>query len=173
MADVYLKANPYEVINKDDLIMLDTKTGYVAKSKCTNYGEYQVNSNLILGVCINSNNDFQKVVKMDCGTSRTETKYTVIDGGISNSQYEDTNVIDGKDSTIPEFEKIEVQSDGICDCQYNGNMCLGNLLCMSPYDEGKVISNQFMGREFITTRTIGKAIEILEDNKVKILLNIK
>lgn len=172
MSQIFIKSNPTEIINPEDLIMLDTKTGLVTKSRSENDGEYQVNSNLIVGVCINSNNDFQKWLKMDCGTSRTEQNYTFVNGGSSNSVFSE-DIIDCKDSSIPETEKIDVQSDGITIVGYQGNMCLGNLLCMSRLAEGRVTSNEFMGREFLTTRTIGKVIEILDDNKVKILLNIK
>lgn len=65
----YRKTNPLEVIEVGDVIMLDTGTNYVTRASANNLSEYIINSRMIIGICVSSNNYVPPTVLVDGGTS--------------------------------------------------------------------------------------------------------
>jgi hypothetical protein len=174
----YFKADPTEIINTNDLIRLDPTTLNVKVTTDDNIDDYIVNEKLIVGVCTSSNNETPLPKTIDCGDSTSE--YETLDLGDSTTETD--HILECEDSTINERCYIEVDNEGIVDLTYDipedletiedNNIQIGDKVVMG-FKSNTVIKSCYDHRQFIRARTIGKVIEVLGDNKVKVLLDIE
>lgn len=165
----YKKAIPEEVINIGDIIMLDVESGMIKRAVLEPHCEYSINSKLVVGICVGSDNDSKQPIIIDGGTSTDESR-VIMDGGDS-TDIERIEIIGGS-SEQPTSTIIQVAYGGIQDVNTTGFIKIGNQLCISP-KPGKAQSKDFYGREFYNIRSIGRVIKIPEKDKATIILDIE
>ena len=66
----YKKAIPDEIINKGDVIMLDTASGYVPRAVMNNFPEPIINDSLVVGICVGSTYDGTFRIIIDGGSAK-------------------------------------------------------------------------------------------------------
>lgn len=171
MDNRFYKVNPIETINVGDLIMLDIETGKVTISKAESSEQFDVNGNLILGVCETSDNETKLPELMDCGTSKIDEETMLLDCG--NSKQDITEVIECEDSVINPRTYITTSSTGIVELEFDGRgkVHLGEKVIMS-WEPNKVTGNEFLGRSKTHNRTIGKIVG-RNGSKLQVLLDIE
>lgn len=171
----YRKTNPSEVINVGDLIMLDPDTNYVTKTTANNMSEYIINSRLIIGVCISSNNKVPVTGIIDAGSSSiVDIERQLLDGGTSNNDADKPTVIiiDGGTSEQNKREIIQIAYTGKQLVNIYGYANLGDKLTMSK-QPGKAQTLDYLTNNFYV-RTIGKVIQYTSNpEQVKVLLDIE
>lgn len=166
----YKKAIPAEVINIGDIIMLDVESGYIKKAVLERHCEYSVNSRLVVGICISSDNESKQPIVIDGGSCEV-TDRVLLDGGTAEVNIQ-TIKIEGGTSEEPSSTIIQVGCGGIMDVNTVGPIRIGNQLCISP-KPGKAQSKDFDGREFYNIRSIGRVIKIPQKDKATIILDIE
>lgn len=175
MAYIFKKVYPTEEINIGDLIMLDIATGLVTKTNVPSVDDYYINANNVIGVCSNSDNETALPGIIDCGNSNTQVTTLL---NLGNSTTETEHIIICEDSVINPRELIEVESTGIVDLEIANidNYCepirVGEKVIMG-IKPNTVMKQEFDHREFVSVRTIGKIVEIIDNTHVKVLLDIE
>ena len=76
----YKKAIPSEIIELGDIVMLDPGTNYIKRAVANDFGDLMINSRLIVGVCVKSNNTASIPDMLDGGSSE-ELDRELIDSG--------------------------------------------------------------------------------------------
>ena len=172
----FIKAVPSEIINVGDVIQLDHKTGLVQRAILESSFKQKINTRLVIGVCIWSDNETPLNIVIDGGKSKNITR-TLLDSGTSSDIQ--TIIIYGGDSTISERQIIQVGYTGEYWLPLNSKarIRLGDKVCISD-EPGKVQSLEFYRNIYnnfnMNVRGIGKATKI-DKNKgqVRVLLNIE
>ena len=166
----YRKRIPTEIINIGDLIMLDSATGYIQKAVLEYPYEYSINSSLVIGICVSSDNETPTTSTINGGKSNTIERQE-FNGGNSNTI--ETIIINGGDSTQNPREIIQVAYTGEQMVNLCGPVHIGDRLCISN-QPGKAMSKDYLGQEFYDLRSIGKVIRLDKQNKqAKVLLDIE
>ena len=110
----YRKRIPTEIINIGDLIMLDSATGYIQKAVLEYPCEYSINSSLVIGICVSSDNETPATLTINGDKSNTK-KRQEFNGGNSNTV--ETIIINGalnakivgqKAHTIAKLAEVEL-----------------------------------------------------------------
>lgn len=166
----YRKSDPSEIIEVGDIIMLDPDTSYVKRAEANDYDDLMVNSRLIIGVCVTSNNTDPIPLFLDGGPS-LELDREEIDSGTSDKPQ--TIMIISGDSNINKREIIQIAYMGEQMVNICGYVDLGDKLTLSEHP-GKAKSKDFLDEEFYVARSIGKVIKFTNNPKqVKVLLDIE
>ena len=157
----YRKVIPSEIIIPGDVIMIDPDTGMVKRTEINDFNDYIINSRLIVGICIASDN--------------SSALPEILDGGTSD--YSDENIqiilIEGGLSDQNSREIIKVQYGGTCLVNISGYVDIGDELCISS-EPGKAKSKDYLNKEYFYSRSIGKVIKYTNNsNQVKLLLDIE
>lgn len=166
---VYKKVDPMEIINVGDLIMIDTATGYITKAVKGSKEDFPINSRMVVGVCINSNNLANPNIIIDGGPSKTMERLEV------SSLSSDTDIIllDGGNSEQNPREIIEVAYTGEWPVNVCGFIDIGDKLSISDHP-GKAKAIDYYDKDYFLVRSIGKAIKYLKNKEqVKVLLDIE
>lgn len=166
----YRKKIPTENINIGDIIMLDPTTGYIQRAVLEYPYEYSINSSLVIGICVNSDNTTPVTITIDGGKSSTNDREIFNAGTSDNVQ---TIIVYGGDSEQNKREIIQIAYTG----EQMVNLCspvhIGDRLCISN-QPGKAMSKDYLGQEFYNLRSIGKVIRIDKQNKqARVLLDIE
>lgn len=165
----YRKAIPSEVIEVGDIVMLDPDTSYI-KRAVVDRQRGNINSRLVVGVCVESNNVFPAPITIRGGSS-TEIERVQLHGGYSDSIQ--TIMIIGGTSKQSEREFIKVAYMGEHLVNVCGFVDLGDKLCISKHP-GKAKSIDYLDGDYFESRSIGKVIKFTSSkNKVKVLLDIE
>ena len=168
----YRKSDPSEIIEVGDIIMLDPETSYVKRAEATDYDDLMVNSRLIIGVCVTSNNTDPIPLFLNGGHSYDEgARREEIDSGTSDKPQ--TIIIVSGDSNINKREIIQIAYMGEQMVNICGYVDLGDKLTLSDHP-GKAKSKDFLDEEFYVARSIGKVIKFTNNPKqVKVFLYIE
>lgn len=166
----YRKRIPTEIINIGDLIMLDSATGYIQKAVLEYPCEYSINSSLVIGICVSSDNETPATLTINGGKSNTIERQE-FNGGNSNTV--ETIIINGGDSTQNPREIIQVAYTGEQMVNVCGPIKIGDRLCISN-QPGKAMSKDYLRQQYYNLRSIGKVIKIDKKNQqAKVLLDIE
>ena len=170
-AGYYKKADPSEVINVGDLIMLDPNTSYIKRAVYNTDEDLIINSRLILGVCIESHDSTVAAIEEILGGTASSENELILDGG--NSVITDTIIIDSGNSDVDKYQIIQVAYNGAQKVNITGYVDLGDKLCISNV-AGKAKSKDFFDREYFDMRSIGKVIKFTNvQDQVIALLDIE
>ena len=170
----YRKVIPSEIIIPGDVIMIDPDTGMIKRTEVNDFNDYIINSRLIIGICIASDNSSPLPEILDGGPS-TDTDRISLDAGTSDYNIEDLQIIliDGGLSNQNSREIITVQYAGTCLVNISGYVDLGDELCIS-FEPGKAKSKDYLNKEYFYSRSIGKVIKYTNNpSQVKVLLDIE
>ena len=166
----YRKKIPTENINIGDIIMLDVETGYIQRAVLEKFPEYGINSSLVIGICVSSDNETPPTITIDGGKSNTIDRQELNGGDSTSTQ---TIIIYGGNSTQNPREIIQVAYTGEQMVNLCGPVHIGDRLCISN-QPGKAMSKDYLGQEFYDLRSIGKVIRLDKQNKqAKVLLDIE
>lgn len=167
----YRKSIPSEIITKGDLIMIDSSTGYVRKAFVEKPFEYRINSSLVIGVCVWSDNDTPIEITIDGGSSKDVDRDTLDSGTSKNEQ---TILIAGGDSNLSGREIIKIAYIGEQVVNICGYSHIGDKLCISNIP-GKAKALDVLDDNPIMIRSIGKIIGYVDEEKTqaKVLLDIE
>lgn len=166
---VYKKVDPLEIIDVGDLIMIDTATGYITRAVKGNRDDFPVNSRMVVGVCINSNNLANPNIVIDGGSAKNLDRIEL------SSTSGDTELIllDGGNSEQNPREIIEVAYTGEWPVNVCGFIDIGDKLSISDHP-GKAKAIDYYDKDYFLVRSIGKAIKYLKNKEqVKVLLDIE
>lgn len=169
----YKKAIPSENIEIGDLIMLDPDTSFIKRACYENPEDIMINSRLIVGVCVNSNNSSPDVDIIDGGSSlKSLDEFKELFNGGSSENVETIMIVGGG---------ADQEAKSIIQVAYSGeqlvNICgyvdLGDKLCFSKHP-GKAKSKDYIDEEYFNFRSIGKVIKFTNNKEqVKVLLDIE
>lgn len=166
----FKKAIPSEIIEIGDIVMLDPRSNYITRAVANNLPELMVNSRLIIGVCVKSNNT-DPIAEILEGGSASDTNRELISGGLSDSIQ--TIIIQGGTSNQNSREIIQIAYSGEHAVNICGYVGMGDRLCISSHP-GKAKSKDYLDEEYFKARSIGKAIQYTNDpKKVKVLIDIE
>ena len=169
----YKKSVPSEIIEIGDILMLDPGTSYVKKAVADDIENMMLNSRLIIGVCIYSNNTDPIPFILDGGPSK-DLDRELIDSGTSDYSIDtETIIIEGGLSDQNSREVVKIAYTG----EYVVNICgyvdIGDQLCISEHP-GKAKSKDFLDLEYFKARSIGKVVQFTNrPDQVKVLLDIE
>lgn len=170
----YRKANPSEIINVGDVLMLDPNTNYITRAYATGVCDNIINSKLIIGVCIQSNN-YSNVDKIINGGHSIGIPYIerlTIDGGTSSNDRPSVIILDGGRGEQNQREIIQLVYTGKQLVNICGYVNLGDTLSIGRVP-GKAESTDYLTNNFYV-RPIGKVIQYTSNpNQVKVLLDIE
>lgn len=165
---IYKKAVPTEVIEVGDIIQIDLSTGKVQKSILPDLFDMEINSKLMLGVCIESDNTTPLNIVLNGGTGK-ELKREVLDGGLSDNTQ--TIILYNTNSSPNTREQITVAYSGQYIVNMDSNFKENDLICISK-TPGKGKKLEFIDARMRNgIRTIGRVASIIEENK-KALINL-
>lgn len=166
----YKKAIPSEIIELGDIVMLDPGTNYIKRAVANDFGDLMINSRLIVGVCVKSNNTAPIPDMLDGGPSE-ELDRELIDSGVSDSIQ--TIIIESGTSDQNSREIIQVAYSGEQVVNICGFVDLGDRLCISSHP-GKAKSKDYLDDEYFKARSIGKVIQFTnKKEQVKALIDIE
>lgn len=169
-----IKDNQYEIIDVGDVIMIDTDTHKVTKAVFNEPGELICNSRIVVGVCVQSDNESPVIEILDGGLADEEERPKILDGGYSDDRQtsEITELFDGGTSQESSRKIIDIAYSGECIINTIGHVEVDDELCISP-KAGKAKRKNYFDEEYFDIRSLGKVSECTEDNKIKIILNIE
>ena len=166
----YKKAIPDEIINKGDVIMLDTASGYVTRAVMNNFPEPIINDSLVVGICVGSTYDGTFRIIIDGGNAKSVDRQ-LVDGG--NAKSVQTIILDGGTSKDPKpKEIIQVAYSGQHIVNITGRTRIGDKLIISK-QPGIAIAKKAFRDPDLYIRTLGKIIDYEDENKAIVLLNIE
>lgn len=166
----YKKAIPSEIIEFGDIVMLDPGTNYIKKAVYNDFNDMMINSRLVVGVCIKSDNTAAIPKLLDGGSSENIDR-ELIDGGLSDSVQ--TIIIESGLSDQNSREIIQVAYAGEHLINICGYVSLGDKLCMSSHP-GKAKSKDYLDDDYFEARSIGKVIQFTNNKyQVKALIDIE
>lgn len=165
----YKKVDPTEIIEIGDIVMIDTATGYITRAVKGEKGDLPINTRMVVGVCINSNNIANLNILIDGGSSKDIERIEL------SSRSDDTDIIliDGGNSEQNQREIIQVAYSGEWPVNVCGFVDIGDRLSISNH-AGKAKSIDYYDKDYFLVRSIGKAIKYLKNKEqVKVLLDIE
>lgn len=165
----YKKANASEIIEIGDLVMLDPATASITRAVINDCKEVPINTRLVVGVCISSDNFSPFLKKLDGGTSEDVTRIKLE----AKSDSIETIIITSGNSGQNSREIIQVAYMGEYPVNVQGFVDLGDKLCISNVP-GKAKAINYIDRGYFNARSIGKVVKYLNNkNQVKVLLDIE
>ena len=81
----YKKASPSEIIEIGDLVMIDIDSGYITRAYLEKPLEFMLNTNLVIGVCVDSNNTAKLQKVLDSSNAKTLSNKYIVNGGTANN----------------------------------------------------------------------------------------
>lgn len=165
----YKKADASEIISVGDIVMLDLATSSITKAVVNSEEGLPLNTRLVVGVCVQSDNYSNFLKRLDGGTSKDVVR-TLLE---SKSDSEDIIIIAGGGSGQSSREIIKVAYMG----EYPVNVCgfvdLGDKLCISEH-AGKAKAIDYYDDDYFRSRSIGKVVKFMNNKyQVKVLLDIE
>ena len=167
---VYRKANPSEIIEVGDVLMLDLESSLVTRAVVNDFKDRPINSRMVVGICVESNNSGTTPITIDGGYS-DDIERIIIE---NNSEvHTEVIIIDGGSSTQNKRELIKLAYSGEFPVNVCGYVDLGDKLTISNHP-GKAKAIDYTNRDYFKARTIGKCIKYTNNaNQVKVLLDIE
>ena len=166
----YKKAIPDEIINKGDVIMLDTASGHVTRAVMNNFPEPIINDSLVVGICVGSTYDGTFRIIIDGGNAKSVDRQ-LVNGG--NAKLVQTIILDGGTSKDPKpKEIIQVAYSGQHIVNITGRTRIGDKLIISK-QPGIAIAKKAFRDPDLYIRTLGKIVDYEDENKAIVLLNIE
>lgn len=165
----YKKIDPSEVIDIGDIIMIDPESGYITRAVKGDRHDFPVNTRMVVGICIWSNNAALPPIIIDGGKSK-DVERTLI-----SSTSGDIEIIelDGGTSLQNQREIIKVAYTGEWPVNICGFVDIGDRLGISNHP-GKATSIDYIDRDYFITRSIGKCVKYMKSREqVKVLLDIE
>lgn len=165
------KSNPLEIINVGDIIQINPDDGLIKKAIQEKIFEDNINTRLVIGICIATDNETPLNLIIDGGMSKTLDRI-LLDGGMSDTIQ--TIIIEGGDSTTNPRQIIQVAYDGEQIVNMCGPFDKKDFICISGV-AGKGKSIKYIDIKFRDgLRKIGKVTEVIEECKqAKVKLNIE
>lgn len=166
----YKKREPSEVIEVGDVIMIDPDNGYITKAVKGDKKDFPVNTRMVVGICIWSNNSALPPIIIDGGKSK-DVERTVLS---STSDSIDIIELKGGPSDQNPREIIQVAYTGEWPVNICGFVDIGDRLGISDHP-GKATSIDYIDRDYFITRSIGKCVKYMKNEReqVKVLLDIE
>lgn len=166
----YIKAIPSEVINIGDVIMLDPSTGYIKRAVLEKPYEYSINTRLVVGICVWTDNKTPLQEIIDGGNSKINNREDIDGGSSDNIQ---TIIINGGSSKQNTREIIKVAYTGEQVVNLCGPVNIGDRLCISNRP-GIAKSKDYLENTYEDIRSIGKVIRFVNGRtQAKVLLDIE
>lgn len=170
MSTQYKKQNPTEEITAGQILMISPKTQKVTKA----IRDYQgINERLVIGIVTGSDNSTLLPLKIDGGSSKAGDK-SLIYGG--SSEISVIPILGGM-SNIVTREYVEVASSGVeivkIDIPPHTKVRVGDKLTISRKTAGNAEVMRVTNNHPFGNRSIGKVIEIINEEQVKVLINIE
>lgn len=170
MPIILRKQDPNEEILVGDVIMVSPETQNVTRAI---NDKTELNSRLVVGVCIESDNNTPLPQYIDGGNSKIESNIVTINGGDST----DNKIklpINGGNSELRKREVVSVESNGIQVVNVVHHVDLGDKLTISRLHSGKAESIDTLNYNKFCSRTIGKVIKYTTNKEqVVCLLDIE
>jgi hypothetical protein len=165
----YKKLDPSEIIEVGDVIMIDPSSGYITRAIKGDKKDLAINSRMVIGVCIWSNNSALVPIILDGGSAKDVTK-TLIE---TTSDSTEIICLSGGTSEQNQREIIQVAYTG----EYPVNVCgfvdIGDKLAISNH-AGKAKAIEYIDGDYFITRSIGKCVKFMKNKEqVKVLLDIE
>lgn len=165
----YKKVDPAEIIEVGDVIMIDPDYGYITRAVRGNNHEFPINTRMVVGICIWSNNTALPPIIIDGGKSKDIERIVIS----STSESTDLIYIDGGKSDQNQREIIQVAYTGEWPVNVCGFVDIGDKLGISKHP-GKAKAIEYIDKDYFLTRSIGKCVKYMKDKEqVKVLLDIE
>lgn len=166
----YKKVDPSEVIEVGDVIMIDADNGYITRAVKGDRHDFPVNTRMVVGICIWSNNSALPPIIIDGGKAK-DVERTYI--GSTSGDIEIIELRGGPSNQNPR-EIIQVAYTGEWPVNICGFVDIGDRLGISNHP-GKAASIDYIDRDYFITRSIGKCVKYMKNKReqVKVLLDIE
>lgn len=165
----YKKVDAEEIIDVGDIIMIDPDSGYITKAVIGSPEEMPINTRLVIGVCIKSNNYAKINIVIDGGPAKDIER---IDAS-SVAESIDIILLDGGTGEQNQREIIEVAYTGEWPVNVCGFIDIGDKLRISEH-AGKAKAIDYIDNDFFKSRSIGKVVKYMKNKEqVKVLLDIE
>ena len=165
----YKKVDPAEIIEVGDVIMIDPDYGYITRAVRGNNHEFPINTRMVVGICIWSNNTALPPIIIDGGKSKDIERIVIS----STSESTDLIYIDGGKSDQNQREIIQVAYTGEWPVNVCGFVDIGDKLGISSHP-GKAKAIEYIDKDYFLTRSIGKCVKYMKNKEqVKVLLDIE
>lgn len=165
----YKKVDANEIIEVGDIVMIDPENGYITRAVVEGMCDAPINSRLVVGVCVQSNNYAKAAIVIDGGKAKNINRKEVS----STSSSTDIILLDGGPSTQNARELIQVAYAGEWPVNVCGFVDLGDRLCISAHP-GKAKAIDYTDRHYFSERSIGKVIKYVKNREqVIVLLDIE
>lgn len=169
MSVIFRKTKPSEIIEVGDVLMLSPENQYVTRAI---RDESKLNERLVVGICVESDNETPVAIVVNGGKSKAPTgKFVHINGGSAS-----VNVIpiNGGNSELRPREYVAIESNNIQVVNTVHHIDIGDKLTISDAHPGKAEAVSVLNQNEFDNRSIGKVIKYTENkNKVVALLNIE
>ena len=167
---VYRKADPSEIIEVGDVLMIDVESTLITKAVINDFGTAPLNSRMVVGICVEANNSGKAPMTIDGGTS-IESERIVLEN--DSKDHPEVVIIEGGPSMQNPREIIKIAYRGEVPVNICGFVDLGDKLTISKHP-GKARALDYTNRDYFKARTIGKVIKYMNNsNQVKVLLDIE
>ena len=165
----YKKVDPSEIIEVGDVIMIDPDNGYITRAVRGDNYEFPINTRMVVGICIWSNNTALPTIIIDGGLSKDLERKEIS----STSESIDLIYIDGGPSNENPREIIQVAYTGEWPVNVCGFVDIGDKLGISKH-AGKAKAIEYIDKDYFLTRSIGKCVKYMKNKEqVKVLLDIE
>lgn len=165
----YKKVDPSEIIDVGDIVMIDASTGYITRAVKGDKADFPVNSRMVVGICIKSNNYAKTNIVIDGGPAKDVERKEIS----STSGDVDIILLDNGNSEQNQREIIQVAYTGEWPVNVCGFVDIGDKLSISNH-AGKAKAIDYYDKDYYTVRSIGKAIKYMKNKEqVKVLLDIE
>lgn len=168
---IYHKSNVEEIIDIGDIVMLDPATNTVTKAIANGLDEFILNSRMVIGVVIESDNYSSILSTIDGGPAKDAGTREEIDCGVSERKPQ-AIIIESGTSKQNKREIVKIAYNGECIVNICGFVKLGDKLIVSEH-AGKAKALDYIDNDYFTSRTIGKVIKYITKYQVKVLLDIE
>lgn len=165
----YKKVDPSEIIEVGDVIMIDPDNGYITRAVRGDNHEFPINTRMVVGICIWSNNTALPTIIIDGGPSKDLDRKEIS----STSESTDLIYIIGGPSDENQREIIQVAYTGEWPVNVCGFVDIGDKLGISKHP-GKAKAIEYIDKDYFLTRSIGKCVKYMKNKEqVKVLLDIE
>lgn len=152
--------------------MLDPDTSRITRAVVNSYEDMIINSRLVVGVCINSNNDGHLLTLIDGGSADNSINRKLFSGGPARPIQ--TIIIESGGASENERQIIQVAYMGEHIINVCGPVDLGDKLCISHHPGRAKAKDYLEDMDYFESRSIGKVIKFTSNrNQVTALLDIE
>lgn len=167
---VYRKADPSEVIEVGDVLMIDVESALITKAVINDFGDAPLNNRMVVGICVEANNTGFAPITIDGGLS-LDVERIVLEN--DSQTHPEVIIIEGGPSTQNPRELIKLAYRGEIPVNICGYVDLGDKLTISNHP-GKAKAIDYTNRDYFKARSIGKVIKYMNNSEqVKVLLDIE